>query len=61
MKKKESEKHQKEKDQQVKNELQLQKNQNSVQSVGDDFIFGIKSAFAYEEYEIAKTSKHRNK
>lgn len=41
-------------------DLNLQ-NQKSVQSKGNDFIFGIKSAIMCEEFEITKTSKHNNR
>lgn len=41
--------------------MQFQKNLGAVQSNGDDFIFGIRSAFMYEEFEIMKTNKHNNR
>lgn len=28
---------------------------------GKDFVFGLKSAFMFEEFEITKTNKHNNK
>ena len=46
---------------QIGDSMAFQKTPGAVQSNGADFIFGIKSAFMYEEFEVTKTNKHNNR